>query len=52
MMNEKVENLSRHQDGKIGFFIIDYPLLGDVYKKKEDCTRKEDFKTKVKIVTE
>jgi hypothetical protein len=23
MMNEKVENLSRHQDDKIGFFIID-----------------------------
>jgi len=30
---------------------IDYPLLGDVYKKKEDCTKKEEFKTKIQIAT-
>lgn len=97
MMNEKVENLSRCQDDKTGFFIIDdttnpkkgermefvgynysttkeksilshcvvtshlqyqdleYPLLADVYKKKEDClsnSNNEEFKTKIQIATE
>jgi hypothetical protein len=40
MMNEGVENLSRHQDDKIGFFIIGYPLLGDVHKKKRRLHQK------------
>jgi SRSO17 transposase len=31
---------------------LDYPLLGDVYKKKEDCLREEEFRTKIQIATD
>jgi len=30
---------------------LDYPLLGDVYKKREDGTKKEEFKTKIQMAT-
>jgi hypothetical protein len=49
MMNEKVENLSRHQDGKIGFFIIDYPLLGDaIIRRKKIAPERKSLSPKLR----